>query len=304
MSAKVLITGGSGLVGTCLSGLLTQEGYEVVHLSRSPGRAAGYPSFYWNIGKGEIDKAAFGGVDYIIHLAGANLSRRWTKKRKRIILESRIAPTALLFQYVRELKVPLRAFISASAVGIYGADTGSRWIDEASPVGDDFLARVVQDWEMAADRFSELTRTVRLRTGVVLSTKGGALPSLVRPVRYFVGAPIGSGRQYMSWIHIHDLCRVFHHTISHDLAGVYNATAPGPATNAELTKWIAQALNRPLFMPNVPSFLMKLLFGEMSQVILGGNRVSNDRLLKTGFEFSFRSAESAIKDLLMKAKSR
>jgi len=297
--AKILITGGSGLVGTHLSKMLKNAGNEVTHLSRSTDSSGEFPSFTWNLGKRLIEEEAFSGVDHIIHLAGAGVAdKRWTNDRKKVILESRIGGIKLLHEYVSRLGVQLKSFISASAIGYYGSDTGSAVVTETSPPGDDFLAQVVKAWEAEADTFAEMTTVSKVRVGVVLSDKGGAMTEILKPIRYFVGAPLGTGEQWMSWIHIDDLCRIFQFVMEKELAGTYNATAPNPVTNEALTKLLAKSINKPLFLPNVPAVMMKLLLGEMSQIVLGGSNVSSAQIQEHGFKFSFTQIDHAIDDLL------
>jgi uncharacterized protein (TIGR01777 family) len=299
MSTKILITGGTGLVGTRLSELLTQKEYEVVHLSRKPRPNAQYKTYTWDVMEGHIDKEALE-VDYIIHLAGAGVAdKKWTDQRKELIYSSRIESTRLLFEKVREHGISLKGFISASAIGYYGFDTGDQLVDETTKPGSDFLANVVIDWEDAADSFAELKIPVaKVRIGIVFSENGGALPQLVGPIRFGAGAPIGSGKQYMSWIHIDDLCRIFEHVVSQNLEGVFNGVGPQPATNKEVTKVAAAVLKKPLFLPNVPAFALKIAFGEMANIVLGGNKVASAKIEETGFQFEHPELKECLQDLL------
>lgn len=299
--AKILITGGSGLIGTHLSRLLSDSGHEILHLSRSDDKESIYQTYTWDLQKGTIDERAFDGLDHIIHLAGAGVAdKRWTKKRKQLILKSRTEGVELLHRYVSDKKIRLKSFISASGISYYGMDTGERLLNEDTEPGDDFLAGVVEEWESKADLFKKHTQVTKLRISVVLSDKGGALPAIAQPVRLLAGAPLGSGNQYMSWIHIDDLCRMFRFVIEKNISGIYNAAAPNPVTNEKLTKIIARVLHRPLFLPNVPAFVMKLLLGERAQMVLGGNKVLGKRIQQKGFAFRFTEAEEAVKDLLSK----
>jgi hypothetical protein len=300
MSAKILITGGTGLVGTRLTEHFLKEGYEVFHLSRSEGGSGVVKTYQWDIHNNYIDEEALK-VDYIIHLAGAGVAdSRWTSKRKQIIYNSRIDSTNLLFQKVKENGIKLKGLISASAIGYYGLDTGDSICMETDNPGKDFLADVVVDWEKAADQFeNELNiPTAKIRIGVVLSNEGGALPKLVQPIKFGVGAPIGSGQQYMSWIHLDDLVGIFAFAIEKNLRGTYNAVAPNPETNKSLSKQAAKALNKPFFFPNVPGFVLKLIFGEMAGILLGGNRVSSKKIEENGFIFKFPTASKALANLL------
>jgi uncharacterized protein (TIGR01777 family) len=313
MSKHVLITGGTGMIGLRLTEILQEKGYTVSHLSRSRPDRSGpdrsrqnnqpVKTYVWDIQQQEIEPEALQEANYIIHLAGAGVAdQRWTESRKKLILKSRTESTRLLHESLAKLgQHQVKAFISASAIGIYGADTGSAEIYESSPKGNDFLADVVKKWEAAVDEIKRLNiRTVKLRIGVVLSMEGGALPRIVQPVKFGVGAPLGSGQQYMSWVHVEDLCRMFVYALEHqDMEGVYNAVAPRPVTNEELTRTAAKTLHKPLFMPKVPAFAIRLAFGEMASIVLGGNRVQSKEIEKKGFDFQYKNINSALKDLLV-----
>ena len=297
---KVLITGGSGLVGTSLSSLLTEKGYEVGHLTRSKKENYPYQQFEWDIHKQEMEKEAIHFADVIIHLAGAGVAdKRWTDERKKIIIDSRNKSASLLHKTIAEMpKEAPDHFISASAIGYYGMDTGDKLVDEKSQAGNDFLAEVTKKWEASADQFKSLEiPTAKIRIGIVLTDKGGALPQLAQPIKLLAGAPLGSGKQWMSWIHLEDLVRLFYHVMENKLTGVYNGVGTEPATNKELTKAVAKVLNKPLILPNVPAFAMKLLLGDMAQMVLGGNKVSAEKTLESGFEFKFEKLGNALKDI-------
>lgn len=298
MAQKILITGGTGTVGMHLSNRLREAGHEIVHLSRNPSKKAHFPTFEWDIKKSFIDEKAFSGITHIVHLAGAGVAdERWTDERKKVILKSRVDSAELLYQYIKKLDIHLESYVSASAIGIYG-DTGNDLVDEESARGSGFLADVVEKWEASADTFSDITRVAKVRIGVVLSSTGGALEAMAKPVKLYAGAPLGSGKQYMSWIHQDDLVEIFKHVIEEKLAGVYNAVAPNPVSNATLTKSIASALNKPLILPNVPAFAMRLMLGEMAQMVLDGARVSSSKVESTGFKFKFENDKEAVNDLL------
>ncbi len=301
MSSKILITGGTGLVGTRLSEKLTQMGHEVSHLSRSANPNAQYPAFKWDIDKGEIDPTALQ-VDHIIHLAGAGVGdQKWTSKRKEVIYNSRIDSTRLLLEQVKAAGHKLKSFLSASAIGYYGMDTGAQLLTEDSPGANDFLAKVTADWEEAARGFESINIPLTyLRIGVVLSSKGGALVKMAQPVKFGAGAALGSGRQYISWIHIDDICRMIIWLLENKKEGIYNGVAPNPVTNAEVTRAIAQTLKKPLFLPPVPAFVLKMMLGEMSSIALGGNKVSAQKLQDEGFEFQFNDIRSALSDIYEK----
>jgi uncharacterized protein (TIGR01777 family) len=298
---QVLITGGSGLVGRHLTKLLLEKGYDVCWLGRTSDTAGKIIKYKWDIGKGYIAPEALAQTDYIIHLAGAGVADKpWTTARKQEILESRTHSTALLTKALREMPHRVKAVIAASAIGLYGLDTGDRLLTENAPTGQDFLARVVQAWEAETDLIAKSgIRTVKLRIGIVFSNEGGALPKLVQPVRMYAGAPLGSGKQWMSWIHIDDLCRMFIWAMENpQAAGAYNAVAPNPATNEAVTKAVGKILHRPILPLNVPAFTIKLMFGEMGNIVLGGNKVSSRRIEQEGFVFQYPQLEEALRDLL------
>lgn len=299
---SILITGGSGLLGTALTDLLLQKGYHVSHLGRSPSMGK-VKCYRWSVSGKYIDPKALHEVDAIIHLAGAGVAdKRWTSERKTEILESRTKSAELIYDTLQSTPNQVKVVVSATAVGYYGINTLDEWCDETRGHGEDFLATVCQLWEAAANPIETLgKRLVKIRVGVVLSNKGGALVQMAQPVKWCVGAPLGTGKQWVSWIHIHDLCGIFLNAIENEnMAGVYNAVAPNPVTNRDLNKAIASALHRPLFMPPVPEWAMKILLGEMSEIVVTGQRVKCDKIKSTGFEFKFTDAGQAVKDLLSK----
>ncbi len=300
MANKILITGGTGLVGGKLQDLLLSQNYETALLSRRPtDRSKGI--YNWDIKAQTIDPAALENVHGVIHLAGAGVAdSRWTEARKKAILDSRIRSTNLLYNQLKAMEHRPKVFVSASAVGIYGYDTGDALMTEDGSPAEDFLADVVVQWEAAVDRIAELgIRVVKLRIGIVLAEDGGALPKMVQPIRLWAGAPLGSGEQYMSWIHIDDLANMMIWSLEQQqVEGVYNAVGTKPATNAELTRCAAKVLSKPLFLPNVPGFVIKLMFGEMGNIVLGGNRVSNAKIAATGFTYQYEDMKHALEDLL------
>lgn len=303
MSKIVLVTGGTGLVGTRLTSLLLEKGYQVRYLSRNPGKVSEVESFSWDIDRQTIDEKALDGVDYIIHLAGAGVAdKKWTTQRKKEILQSRTKSTEVLRSALANKDHQVKAFISASAVGYYGWDTGGVWKKEDSRFGDDFLATVTKSWEAEVDQVEKLgIRVAMLRIGIVLSDKGGALKELTKPIKWGAGAALGKGDQYMSWIHLDDLCKMFIHALENDtIQGIYNAVAPNPVTNKELSKLSAKVLGKPFFLPNVPGFVLKLALGEMASMVLGGNRVSSEKIQNDGFTFTYPEVEPALNDLLTK----
>lgn len=298
--ATVLITGGSGLIGSRLTELLISRGYHVRHLGRSPGQS-GIETFLWDIEKNQIDLRSIDGTDAIIHLAGENIGAgRWTPRRKQEILDSRIRSTQLLRYTLQNHPNNVKTFMGASAVGYYGGDCGEATMTEDSPPGNDFLAQVTRDWETEVSTISSpAIRVVMLRTGIVLSPKGGALEPMARQVKWWVGAPLGTGRQFLSWVHLDDHCRAFIELLENSHAsGPYNSAAPFPVTNEQFTRQMAKVLRRPLWLPRVPAVLLKLILGEMSVLVLGGCKVSSARLESTGFRFQYTRLEEALADLL------
>ena len=304
MRLKVLITGGSGLVGTLLSEELTQKGYEVVHISRHKSNFSKYKIFLWDISKGLIEDGAFENVKHIIHLAGAGVvDKKWTDKRKIELASSRIDSANLIFKYLESSRHEVESFVSASAIGIYGFDTGGiLQTEDRIQLGDDFLATLTKKWEAAADQFSNLDiRVVKLRIGLVLSEQGGLLGKLV-PIAYLgISSAFGSGDQFMSWIHVKDLSGIFMEAVKNKkIQGTYNAVAPNPVSNKEFLKSLAGVIDKPYFLPNTPKCILKLIFGELSSVITGGNKVSSKKIEELGFSFQFPEISSALKDLKKK----
>ncbi|MBJ6142638.1 TIGR01777 family oxidoreductase [Hymenobacter sp. BT559] len=296
---KILITGGTGMIGQRLAELLIDAGNDVALLTREPGKSSHYRLFGWDPAAGTIDPAALPFADCVVNLAGSNVAEgKWTASRKQEILRSRLDGLELLH---RELAKPghhVRTLLSASAIGIYG-DRGDELLYENSPTAapaDDFLADVVLQWEAAACAIGALgPRVVLPRIGIVLSPEGGALAPIAKTVRFGAGAPLGSGRQYMSWIHLDDMCRLLAQMMHDELwQGEYNAVAPNPVTNQEFTETLAQVMHRPLVLPKVPAFGLKLAMGEMSEIVLGSQRVSADKVLSQGFQFEYTHLKAAL----------
>lgn len=299
----VLISGGTGLVGKRLSHLLKEKGYQVNILSRSENNDSTYKTYKWDVKKNMIDSEAIKTADYIIHLAGAGIAdKRWTVERKKEIIDSRVNSANLLFNAVKSNQNHVKAFISASGVGNYGAITTQHIFVESDPSHDDFLGKTCALWEASALQFETLgIRTVLLRTGVVLSKEGGALAKLKTPVQFGIGSALGMGDQYVPWIHLDDLCEMYIKSIEDSqMSGAYNAVVPEHITNEQLSKSIAEELHKPFFFPKVPEFATELLMGEMSHIILEGSRVSSEKIQKTGFQFQFPTIKSALKDVLRK----
>ena len=307
MPQTILITGGTGSIGRRLVQLLQEKGYSVSLLSRSNKPVPGVQVYQWDVKTGQIDAQAVANADAIIHLAGAGIAdERWSDSRKREILESRTQSTALLAQALRTTPNQVRVFVSSSAIGYYGGDSGDRPVTETSPAGTDFLAQVSRAWERSVEEIAAIKtndipiRIVKIRTGVVLTMAGGALPKLAQPIKLGAGAPIGSGQQYISWIHVDDICRLYIQAIeTQSWHGAYNGVAPDPVTNEELTRKIASVLNRPLILPKIPAFVIKLAFGELAVTVLGSSLVLNKRIAhETTFQYKFPKLRDALEDLL------
>jgi uncharacterized protein (TIGR01777 family) len=301
MKEIVLITGAGGLIARELSKQLENE-YTVRFLTRYKKREN---EFIWDINKGMIDEKALEDVSHVIHLAGANISeKRWTDDRKKELISSRVDSAQLILKALQKNNRVLKSFISASGINYYGTKTTDKIFTEKDGPGNDFLSEVVVVWEKAADEFKEkhvAERVVKLRTAVVLSEKDGALKKMLPTIKMGIGSPLGSGKQYMPWIHIKDICSMYEFSIKqHNMDGAFNAVAPEHTTNRELTEKIAQILKKPLFMPNVPTFALQLLFGELSDAVLKGSRASSEKIRKAGFQFEFPELDKALKDLLKK----
>lgn len=300
---KVLITGGSGLVGSELTRLLINEGYEVSWLSRTEGVKNGIMRYKWDYKNDFIDSKAFEGVTYIVHLAGAGVfEKRWSDAFKKEIADSRIKATELLVKKAAGFR-SIKACICASAIGIYGNSYHTIPLDEKAELGKDFLAEVTKKWELATRKFEDIpVRTVQLRIGIVLSTEGGAFPTIMRPIKYFIGSPLGSGKQMISWIHITDVCKIILKSIQDEsMTGVYNAVAPNPVSNKEFTHAVAQKIHKPIVLPHVPSFALELLLGKQKAAsVIEGISVSSFKIQASGFEFSYSTLESALNDLVKK----
>ena len=297
----ILITGGTGTIGMALSTLLKEKGYKVRHLSRSQPKNPTFSTFLWDLDKRKMDPAALEGVDHIIHLAGAGVGdKRWTSSRKQVILDSRIATAALLHDHVKAANIRLKSFISASGISYYGSSTTENIYQEKDPAGDDFLAEVSVKWEAAADQFNDCTdRIVKVRTGVVLSPTGGALEKLIKPIKMGIGSPLGSGKQYVPWLHLDDIVGIYLHILKNsEISGPINAVSNEHITNSGLTKAIAKQLNKKLWAPKVPGFLLKLLFGEMAVIILEGSRIDNQKIKDLGYQFEYSTLEDAVGDLV------
>jgi uncharacterized protein (TIGR01777 family) len=291
----ILITGGTGLIGRALTEKLKSEGHTVAILSRSGG------DFIWNVRDGFMDPLAFEKVDAIVHLAGAGIAEnRWTPARKKEIIDSRVESARLLANTLAGINHQVKTIVSASGIGYYGADTGESICTEISNSGMDFVAECTREWEKSMDPFAGLgLRVVKLRTGLVMSSQGGIFRVLARPVYWFLGAILGTGKQWQSWIHMEDLVEMFRLALTNSSAsGVYNAVAPEPICHREMMKLIANKMKRPLIFPPIPAWFLKVILGEMATLVTGGNFVSSEKIQKElSFTFKYSSFTEAIKKL-------
>jgi len=298
---SVLITGGSGLIGKYLTSTLLDSGYKVSHLSRNIVRPGLVNTYRWDPDKGYIDTEALKRIDYIIHLAGANIGeKRWSKKRKLEIINSRVESARLLYKYIDSEGINLKAFISASATGIYGTSASQKIYTEKDIPSNDFLGDVCSQWEAAADLFhSHGVRTVKIRTAVVLEKTDSALSKLMKPARFGFLVRLGNGFQPMPWIHISDLCNIYLHAISNDdISGPYNAVAPQTVTHAEFIRTLALVMRKPVFPIPVPAFFLKSILGEMAEVVLKGSHISSEKITKEGYRFLYSNLESALNNVI------
>lgn len=298
---KVVISGGTGLVGKHLIPALEERNYEVIVLSRSKdGKEKNVQYAKWDPGKGSLPANVIEEADHIINLAGANLGhKRWTKSYKQTIIDSRISSTRLLAQAINNKANNLKTFVSASAINYYGIKR-DELITEASEPGKHFLSEVCLEWEKEANQVNkEGVRVVIPRIATIFAKEDGALPQMAKPIRFGIGAPIGPGDQRSPWIHVKDLVKIIADSLQNEqMQGPYVAAAPDPVTNKALTKVIAEKLNKPLIFPNVPIFALKLFIGEFAQVLLTDFEISTDKLSHAGFEFEFPTAEKAVANLL------
>lgn len=301
---KVLITGATGLVGTALRKHYEEKGIEVHYLTTSNKKIGqGYGSgFLWNPRKKEMDLQAFEGVTHLVNLAGASIAQRWTSKNRKSILNSRIDSLSTLNEALKQLNSnKIEHFLTASAIGIYPNSYSTEYREEHAGVDNSFLGEVVEAWEKAVQPFDAHAFPVSiLRIGIVLDAEEGALPKLVQPIISGLGAPLGSGRQWQSWIHIQDLVGIIIHAQKHTLSGVYNGVAPQPVRQKELTRAVAKSLGKKIWLPPVPSFVLRLMLGEMAYIALASQRVSAEKILQTGYAFTFDKVQPALDSLLPK----
>lgn len=300
---RVIITGGSGLIGRELTATLSYAGHDVILLSRSPNRVQDLPlkakAVEWDgrtpQGWGDLVNS----VDAIVNLAGANIAGgRWTDQRKQILRDSRVEAGQAVVEAVRAAVNKPRVVVQASAVGYYGV-RGIEEVTETTPAGSGFLPELCKDWEASTAPVEQLgVRRAIARTGVVLSPDGGALPRMMTPFRFFVGGPLGSGKQWFPWIHFTDEVNALKYLIeSESASGAYNLCSPTPVTNAEFSRILGKRMHRPCWLP-VPDFALRLLFGEMADVLLKGQKQMPRRLQRSSFRFLYSAADAALKDIL------
>lgn len=296
---KVLITGGSGVIGMALTQSLLAKGVQVSHLTRQKNSKAGVKTYVWNYKKNYLEEGALEGVTHIVHLAGAGIADKpWTMSRKREIVKSRVLTARLLLNKAQEKEISLEKFISASGIGYYGAVTSEEIFNESADRGDDFVSECCVQWENQATQFESICKVCILRTGIVLAENEGALKKMESSVKRGLGAPLGDGKQYMPWIHIEDIVRIYETAIFNDyFKGIFNAVSSEHVTNETFTNELANAMGKKLFLPNVPAFMLKLIFGEMAEILLHGSRVSSEKLLNSEFELKYTSLKSALADI-------
>jgi uncharacterized protein len=308
---KVLITGGTGLVGRSLCKMLSANGYEVIILSRHPTAAKPCPGTSyarWDVEKGEIDERAFGASDHIIHLAGAPvMAKRWSEKYKEEIVDSRTKSSALLVNRLNKVNHKVKTIISASAIGFYGIDPPPTpgGFTEDDPSSPDFLGETCRLWEQSIEPAAAHVRLAKIRIGIVLSNDGGAYEEFKKPLKFGVASILGSGKQIISWIHIEDLCRMFLHALKNpEINGTFNAVAPHPVSNKTLQVKLAEKMRGKFFTPvHVPAFALKLVLGARSYEVLKSTTVSAAKIQSTGFQYSYKTIDEAIEELVVSQKS-
>jgi uncharacterized protein (TIGR01777 family) len=290
-------------VGSELVSSLRADGISVHYLTTRKGKIsqeAGYRGFFWDPSKNQIDPDCFLGVTHIVNLAGASIAKRWTPAYMEEIQKSRTDSLQTLYRGLSSLELhTVEYLVSASAIGVYPDSLSHYYTETCTQTASGFLGETVEKWERAAREFDALgIRRGILRIGLVLSVKGGALPQIIRPIRWGLGAPLGSGQQWQSWIHLHDLVRLIRFSLEESLEGVFNAVAPNPVTNKKLTQEVAATLGKPLWMPGVPAWGLKLVLGEMASLLLASQRVSSEKIEMEGFTFQYANIHQALQALL------
>ncbi|MDM1549826.1 TIGR01777 family oxidoreductase [Empedobacter falsenii] len=295
---NILLTGGSGLIGSELTKILIENGHQVRILTRE--KQIEHPFYHWD--KDTIDEKVFENLDGIIHLAGSLIAKRWTNSYKKEIFSSRVDTANLLFEYVKKLNIDLKFFISASGTAYYGQITSNKIFKESDEPNIDFLGKVCVAWENAAYQFEKIgARVVCLRTSLVLSKNGEGFKLLKKPIQLGVGANLGNGKQWMPWIHITDLIQMYAEAVDNDkIKGSYNASSPQYINHSKFNHTLARKMNKPFFIPNIPAFVMKLTLGEMSSLVLNGSRIDATKIQETGFIFQYPTLEKALEELIEK----
>lgn len=302
MYMRVLITGATGLVGKAIVKQCMAQKIEVHYLTTSKSKiedSKSFKGFYWNPKQNEIDEACFEGVNTIINLAGASISKRWTKSYRSNILNSRLNSLRLLFSSLKKTNNSVEQLICASAIGAYPDSLINYYEESFTEYSKSYLGEVVEKWEKEADAFSNIGINVsKIRIGLVMDAKEGALPKIIKPTKWGLGTAFGNGKQWQSWIHVDDLASIFMYVAQHQFNGVFNAVAPNPVTNEDFTKTVAKALKRPLILPNIPKFMMKLILGEMHILLFESQRVSSKKIEDKGFKFEYINLKQALKELI------
>lgn len=297
----ILITGASGLIGSALTRTLVSQGHRVHQLARQERPAmAGVRQFRWDPQAGTLDRRCLDGISHIVHLAGAGIAdARWTTSRIQELIASRAATARLLLDAVKCSGIHVEAMVSAAGINLYGARTTEHLHAESDPAGTDTIARICVEWENAVDEWASVARVVKLRTPLVLAPTGGGLQRLVGPARYGLGAILGSGLQWMPWVHLDDLVRIQVMALNDTaFSGAYHVNTGNDVTHATFMSTVATIVGKPIILPRLPAFVLRMALGDLSSIILHGSRASNARLLGTGFHFQHPDMEAALRKLL------
>lgn len=297
---KVLITGATGFIGTSISDFLLDKGLEINYLTTTKSKiesTVNYKGFYWNPEKNEIDSKCIEGVDYIVNLSGKSIDCRWNSKNKSEILKSRIDSSKTLFKLLETNNHNVKKIISASAIGIYKNDIRKLQSETETNYNTDFLGTVCKQWEAENEKFNDLgIETLIVRFGLVLSDKNGALPKFAKAVKNYMASPFGTGNQWYSWIHIHDLVRVIDFGLKTETAGVLNAVTPYPKTQKDFLATLSRTLDKKMIMPAIPTGVLKVFFGEMHHLLTDSQKISSNKLLDLGFEFKYPLLKDALRN--------
>ena len=304
---KILITGATGLIGKQLVKVCRANGIAVNYLTTSKDKledADGIKGFFWNPDAGVIDNNCFANVTAIIHLAGASIAKPWSVNYKQQIVESRTVSAKLLFTSLKKITTHhVTHVISASGVGVYPNSFTNYYSEDYAEIDDSFVGEVVRQWESVIDDFEMLgIKIAKVRTGLVLAANGGFLDPMAKSVKFYLGAPLATGKQWLSWIHIEDLVNVYMHILQKELVGIYNAVAPNPVTNKKLTSEIGKVLRKPIWPFHVPKFVLKLVFGDMSYLLTCSQRVDASKIQQTGYIFKYTNSFAALQNLLKSDK--